>query len=369
MLYNIVCHSMPTGSHATVRRIVNVFIYEYITGGGLLGSLDTAAINRSLLREGTAMVVALATDFAALDDVEVTVLVDRRLGPLPFSAGRHLSVGNCEEATAAFVEETEKADWTIVIAPETNGALIDCCRRVHEVGGRLLGPELDAVELASDKHATCERLKRAGMRVPLGLRLDANVRPPEDFDFPAVIKPLYGAGSDQVRYLVDSSAARRTTLPGVAQRIERYCPGMPVSVTLICGPAGRITLPACRQHLSDDGRFRYLGGSLPLPADLAARAQRLAESACDALDVSRGYVGVDLVLGPDSKGRDDYVIEINSRLTTSYVGLRAATQDNLALAMWRLAEGRETTLSFNGTEVQFDADGTVFTTNHVRGLA
>src|SRR5690606_21127135 len=89
-------------------------------------------------------------------------------------------------------------------------------------------------------------------------------------------------------------------------------------------------LPACRQHLSDDGRFRYLGGSLPLPPSLHARAARLAQQALDALPAAIGYVGVDLVLGAADDGSRDVVIEVNPRLTTSYLGLRDAVKINLA---------------------------------------
>ena len=52
-----------------------------------------------------------------------------------------------------------------------------------------------------------------------------------------------------------------------------------------------------------------------------------------------GYVGVDLVLGREPDGSEDVVIEINPRLTTSYVGLRAAARTNLAEAMWQVAQG------------------------------
>lgn len=45
--------------------------------------------------------------------------------------------------------------------------------------------------------------------------------------------------------------------------------------------------------------------------------------------------GVDMVLGDEG----DFAIEINPRLTTSYVGLRSATDVNLAEAMVRIAEG------------------------------
>jgi predicted ATP-grasp superfamily ATP-dependent carboligase len=67
-------------------------------------------------------------------------------------------------------------------------------------------------------------------------------------------------------------------------------------------------------------------------------------------------VGVDLVLAlvPD---QPDVVIEVNPRLTTSYVGLRKLTSDNLMQAMLDLAAGRPVQLSFLQATVTFDADG------------
>jgi predicted ATP-grasp superfamily ATP-dependent carboligase len=47
---------------------------------------------------------------------------------------------------------------------------------------------------------------------------------------------------------------------------------------------------------------------------------------------------VDVILGDGPAG--DVVVEINPRLTTSYVGLRALAVDNLVAAMLRVAEGR-----------------------------
>ena len=57
-------------------------------------------------------------------------------------------------------------------------------------------------------------------------------------------------------------------------------------------------------------------------------------------------MGVDLVLGRDPTGAEDFVIEVNPRLTTSYVGLRAAAKTNLAEAMLRVAEGDTTPVEF-----------------------
>ena len=64
---------------------------------------------------------------------------------------------------------------------------------------------------------------------------------------------------------------------------------------------------------------------------------RAAAATLGALPGLRGHVGVDLVVAPDRC----VVIEVNPRLTTSYVGLRRALRANLAELVWRaVVEGR-----------------------------
>ena len=64
-------------------------------------------------------------------------------------------------------------------------------------------------------------------------------------------------------------------------------------------------------------------------------------------------------LGREPDGREDAVIEINPRLTTSYVGLRAAATSNLAEAMWRVAQGEMQPIEFSDRAIEFDASGNV----------
>ena len=132
-----------------------------------------------------------------------------------------------------------------------------------------------------------------------------------------------------------------------------------MSVVVLCGPGQLVPLAPCRQLLSGDGRFAYLGGELPLDADLAERATRLATQTICTLEHPLGYVGVDLVLGSDSSGAGDTVIEINPRLTNSYVGLRALLDGNLAAAMMAVAAGRQVELCWRSGPIQFEASGAV----------
>src|SRR5262249_45352566 len=124
------------------------------------------------------------------------------------------------------------------------------------------------------------------------------------------------------------------------------------------GEGKAVALPAVEQRLSQDGRFTYLGGRAPLDAPLQARARSLAERAVCPVPGLAGYFGVDLVLGDSADGRDDTIIEINPRMTTSYVGLRKLARGNLMQTLLRLAVGEPPDLmEWHAKEVRFHPDG------------
>ena len=193
--------------------------------------------------------------------------------------------------------------------------------------------------------------------MPPGIVLEPDVKLPADFHYPAVLKPIDGAGSQDIQLVV---GPHDEPWPYAwPRRLEPFIPGLAASVAFLCGPKGREPLPPCKQRISSDGRLRYLGGELPLAAGLAERAKALGDRALAALPQTAGYIGIDLVLGRDPNGGEDFVIEVNPRLTTSYVGLRAAAQSNLADAMVRIAAGESPELSFSPRPLEFDVDGNV----------
>jgi tyramine---L-glutamate ligase len=136
-------------------------------------------------------------------------------------------------------------------------------------------------------------------------------------------------------------------------------PGRAASAALLLGPRKRVSLPPAAQHLAGDGSFAYRGGEAPLPAPFRERARELAAAAVAAVPGLRGYVGVDLVLGDAKDGSGDRVIEVNPRLTTSYVGLRALAAGNLAGAMLDVARGSEVSPGWREGPVRWRADGVV----------
>jgi tyramine---L-glutamate ligase len=316
---------------------MRIFVHEYTCAAASGGE----PLAPSLCAEGRAMLSAVLQDLALVPSVEPLTLPN--------------------EEPAAFRRLAASADYTLVIAPEFDGLLAERCRWVLEAGGRLLGPSPVGVEWTADKLALARLLE--GQHVPTPPCYPADTAPP--LPLPVVLKPRDGAGS-QATCLVkkwtefrDLREHMRAERPRAEFVLQPFAPGRPASVAFLLGPGQEVALAPAAQHLSDDGRFRYEGGTVPLPPQLAARAVRLGLRAVRAVPDLRGYVGVDLVLGEPTDGSADRVIEINPRLTTSYLGLRALARTNLAAAMLRAVRGEPVgQLTWLPGPVHFRADGT-----------
>jgi predicted ATP-grasp superfamily ATP-dependent carboligase len=340
---------------------VRILLYEFVCGGGLY-SAGLQSPGLSLVGEGLAMLRALAADFSRIGGVSTDVLFDFRHRGLELPGCTMHMVDSASAERDSLARLAAAADWTIVVAPEFDDHLQSRCLDVERAGGRLLCPNSRLVALAADKHATAEHLSARGVPVATGIALAAGESLPVDFNYPAVLKPRCGAGSQGIRWIPDARAIDGEV--SIASRLERYVPGTAVSVAALCGPpggdfSGIAPLAPCRQFVDRSAGFAYSGGSLPIEPELARRATRLAARAIATLTEPLGYLGVDLVLGEDSAGADDTVIEINPRLTTSYVGLRALALGNLAEAMMELAAGRKVELCWQAGSIQFQASGGV----------
>ncbi len=345
---------------------LKVFLYEYVTGGGFLDQ-PFDAIPPSLAQEGLAMRRAVEEDIASLPGALLVSMNDRRFPPTEIHGASVASIESSTRHDSEFARLASAADWTLLIAPEFDGQLERLARRVLNSGGKLLGPSRELIALAADKHRLALQLTEHNVPTPRGRRIARDEPLPLDVQYPCVLKPVDGAGSlgvELIEHPEQVDLRRHTDLRN--WRLEEFCPGLAASVAVLCGKASCFPLPACAQLLSDDGRFQYLGGGVPLPETIQARAHRLALAAVAALSEVNGYVGVDLVLGSDPDGGEDVVIEVNPRITTSYVGLRKLCRGNLVCAMLDVAEGRALQLEFDSTPIRFTPHGQVHFLNEAR---
>jgi predicted ATP-grasp superfamily ATP-dependent carboligase len=293
---------------------MRIFAYEYLSSG----VAANASARSSLHAEGRAMLSALREDLSRCPGVQVSTL---RVQPA------------AEED--AFRDLAAAADWSWLIAPEFDGILTQRSRWVEEVGGRLLGSSPQAIDATADKLLLSRFWASRNVSTP----------PTEKGTYPLVCKPRFGAGSQATFLVHDEEELAQAQRQAHAEdwngelMLQRYVPGLAASVAFLCGGGKRRSLPAVEQRLSRDGRFRYRGGRLPLPENLDRRARRLAERAVEGIEGLHGWFGVDLILADAEDGSGDAAIEINPRLTTSYLGLRRSARFNLAEALLAMIRG------------------------------
>jgi predicted ATP-grasp superfamily ATP-dependent carboligase len=307
---------------------MRIFVCEYITGGGLLNE----AIPPSLAREGELMLGALARDLADVGGLSLVVSRDPRMPPLSL-AGEAVVADAHRDIWATWRAIISEVDAVWPIAPETGGVLARLSTEVLAHDRILLGSRPDALAVAASKLATIRRLEQAGVGVVPTFPVASA---PLESAASWVVKPDDGVGCLDARCVSRDAlrvALANNTLPAgyVAQP---YIEGMAASLSLICRQGSAWLLSCNRQRVGlHGGEFQLEGVVVNGIARAVAEFEVLAERIASALPGLWGYVGVDLIMAPDGP----LVLEVNPRLTTSYVGLRAALAVNPAALVLALS--------------------------------
>ncbi len=315
---------------------MRVFVCEFVTGGGLSG----APLPDGLRREGDMMLRALVKDLSELPDVEIVLTRDDRLAD-PGLPGELRWIGAGGNPWAAWGHHICNVDAVWPIAPETGGILERLSRLVVDAGRRLIGSPPDAVRLSASKRLMAAHLAAHGVATAATRPLTAS--PPDTLPASAagwIVKPDDGAGAEET-FLLPTRADLRRWLAGRrdASRfvLQPYLDGPAASLSLICA-GGRALLLSC--NLQDirhaDGRVTYHGGTVAGAEHRRPHYEPVAAQVAAAMPELWGYVGIDLI----DTAQGPAVIDINPRLTTSYVGLRRALAANPAALVLKLLSHR-----------------------------
>ena len=207
----------------------------------------------------------------------------------------------------------EKADFALIIAPESDWKLLELTRRVEESEVPNLGSSSKAIEITSDKWKLYNRLK-GRVNVP-----KTDLKP---IDPPFIIKPRVSCGGEGIR-LADN-------VPD-GYIAQEFIKGIDLSVSLIVGDSVEV-ISINRQIIES---FMYTGSEVPYDfrEDVAEAAIKAAESIKGLF----GYVGVDVILSTDGI---PYVVDVNARITTSSILFRDVYGMNLAKVLVKNYEGR-----------------------------
>lgn len=298
-------------------------VWEYASGGGLWDQ----KVDASLLVEGYAMLYSMAGCLWAAGHEVVTILDARMSGPMMTPSGCHRRsasspMGPDELGKAVTREDPDAA---LIIAPETGMLLSRFVREVEATGTRVLNCSPGAIGDCTDKLRTLELLEGRGVRVPRTEVVDIS-----DGDTlpemapPFVVKPRDGVACEGMS-LVRSVDALPAALECAATAsdestalVQEYIKGADLSLSLLASGGGAKVVSVNRQVL--EAPLTYMGATVPygpFPDVVRERLVATGLACAEAVPGLFGPVGVDLVLADGVP----YVVEVNPRLTTSFVAM------------------------------------------------
>ncbi len=323
---------------------MRVFVSEFLVGGASSGS----AVSTSMRYEGLAMLQAVTEDIARLPGVSVVTTLESEV---LFSPNIEvIRVDNPFDEFDLFQRLLSEVDAVLVIAPETDGVLAERCRQVAAANVTSWNCSVAAIELCGDKLRLAHHLAAHGIPT-LSTKLVDLDQPPDTQSFPVVLKPRDGAGScltflvNNCQHWEHASQSFRDAGASSECLSQPFIMGRPLSVGVnISLDCQRIEcLPVGEQRLSTDGRFQYLGGAIP--ANISTKGQAaihdLVVATCRSIEGLAGYVGFDLLLTDD---QSPVIVEINPRLTTSYIGYRQLYADAIPMRWLSSADKRPLTV-------------------------
>ncbi|MDR3621014.1 MAG: ATP-grasp domain-containing protein [Paludisphaera borealis] len=346
----------------TLPSPLTILVHECVTGGGMAGE----PLPESWAAEGRAMRRTLAADFARVDAAtRVIVTLDQRFAP---DDGPWTTVSIEPDSYLERLRDlARRADYTVLVAPETTGVLERLTVEIEEAGGRVLGSTSEAVALTADKSALARWFERNEIPTPRSQVVDPRAGLPADWPYyPAVLKPVDGAGSVDTFRIAGPSSLPDAARSLASALLQPLAPGVAMSAVFLVSSQGEARLIATgRQRMTvEDGRFVYEGGTIPVACPDAWPVLRKAVASVVGL---RGFVGVDFVW--DADRREATVLEINPRATTSCVGLCRLLPPGLLARAWLAgfadatgwddAIDRVTRALADAPRVRFDAAGTV----------
>ena len=297
--------------------MLNLLIFESITANlknikkspRLLSQKDF----RSMKMQGNRMVDALYFDLKQVKQLNITI-GKQRIG---------------ETALDFFSDIIPRIDLVWVIAPEINSEL----ERFHSASQKKLwiGSDLQAIRLASNKLETKKYLKSLNINTPDEVTFESLRK--KNYT-KAVYKPIDGAGTTDT-YKIENKKNIISTLNKKRSCffLEEWIEGTPYSVSLNCRLSDFDVLSISKQHITSNhlGKLFYEGVE-PVESKMF---KKLRESILPILHLIvsnisglRGFIGIDFILTENSQLS---IIEINPRLTCSYIGLSKYNKDNTAV--------------------------------------
>ena len=341
----------------------SILVFEYFTASG--------EKDRCIISEAEALVFALLDD---LKDFNVDLIINESYENI---------VEDYENVNPILIEG-DVVDWlgehaaefkrAIFIAAENNNNLYNITKILEDNDVEVYNSSSEACLISSDKFESYEKL--AGI-VPqprsFKMKIDKtgywkraidNLYEKWQAEDPLtplklIIKPLIGVDCEDIVVIENIEDLTldldKIFKPGSRILIQEFIDGKDVSVSLLSDGEKAIPISFNEQFVElKNDKGTYLGGKLPYDDKYKEEAFEIAVKAVEAIDGLRGFVGVDLLINSDEKDiYSVYLLEINSRFTTPYVGLKQIANINIGKTIIEL---KDKTLNIEDLSISLDGE-------------
>ncbi|WP_295115013.1 ATP-grasp domain-containing protein [uncultured Methanobrevibacter sp.] len=328
----------------------SILVFEYFTASG--------EKDKCIISEAEALIFALLDD---LKDFNVNLVIN----------DSYEDIVRSYENVNPILIDMDFIDWlkdtaanftrAIFIAAENNNNLYNITRILEENDVKIYNSSAEACFKSSNKFESYEAISNI---VPQPRTFKFKIDPKgywkraienlhekwqsEDPLTPLklIIKPLMGVDCEDI-VIIENIEDLTLDLdkifkPGSRVIVQEYVEGTDISVSLISDGKKAIPISLNRQYVElKNDKGTYLGGELPFENKYKDEAFDIATKAVEAIDGLKGFVGVDLLINADEKDvYSVYLLEINSRFTTPYVGLKEIANFNIGKTIVDVIDGK-----------------------------
>lgn len=321
---------------------MKLMVYEHAAGGGLCDKTLTP----SLFSEGYSMLNASVQDFQRIESKVYTTL-DYRIANFtpPLKVEIITILRPPQKILDVFDSVCKEIDQIMIVAPESLGLLYNLTKIAEKNQLIVLGSSSEAIKLISDKWNVKTVTESLGLNVPGVVKIPFKRSLEEikeilvNIGYPTVLRTPDSVGSDGVSLVNEGSDIAR-----ILKRLRdntlfeeflahKYIPGIPVSVSLLSNGITSLPLSLNGHAIKFDpvsGVLNHIGGYVPLKYKLSRSIKKDASTLIENMSGLRGYIGVDFVIDENDEA---YILEVNPRLTISYIGLRRIASLNIMEAI------------------------------------
>jgi predicted ATP-grasp superfamily ATP-dependent carboligase len=290
----------------------------------------------SLAEEGDMMLKAVLSDLLEIPDIDIVTTRDARLGKPDLPIDCHMLQVR-DEFSQAWHTCMALADAVWPIAPESAHVLKHISETVIKQGKLLLNSPPQAVHTTSSKRMTSACLRERGIPVVPTYRFEDGI---PDRSGSWVLKPDDGVGCQGIRICRDRDelCQQFESLAAEAEYvIQPFIHGTPTSINLLAYNGEAYLLSVNHQRIAMTGSGFVLLGCVVNGWQKEQRLfYQIGREVVAAMPELWGIIGVDIM----DTGQDLQVLEVNPRVTTSYVGLKESTGINPAALVLDLLEDK-----------------------------